>query len=78
MLSRSGSRIRSIYVAEQMGELAEAYREQGVETLKIMRNVTYHDAVVYTIQGADIRDSRGRWKDAQFVRIRVSVGDILE
>jgi hypothetical protein len=63
---------------EQMGELAEAYHEQGVETLMTVRKVTYHDTVVYTILGADTRDSRGRLQEAKSVRIRVRVGDILE
>jgi hypothetical protein len=63
---------------EQMGELAEAYHEQGIEALMTTRKVTYHDAVAYAIQGADIQDSRGRWKEAEFVRIQVRVGDILE
>ena len=63
---------------EQMGELAEAYQEQGNEALKTKRRVTYHDAVAYTIQGADTLDSRGQWKDAELVRIRIRVGDTLE
>lgn len=63
---------------KQMGELGEAYREQGVNTLKLVRRVTYYDAVAYTIQGADAQDSRGRWEETKPVRIRVSVGDILE
>jgi hypothetical protein len=42
-----------------MGELAEACQKQGDEAVKITRKVTYHDAVAYTIQGADKQDSKG-------------------
>jgi hypothetical protein len=62
----------------QAGELGDAYKEQGDSTLKLSRNISYFDGVSYEIQGADIYDGRGGWKEAEWVKVTVYVGDILE
>jgi hypothetical protein len=62
----------------QAGELGNAYKEQGDFFLKSSRNISYFDGVSYKIQGADICNERGIWKEADWVRVKVCVGDILE
>jgi hypothetical protein len=62
----------------QAGELGDAYSEQGDLTLKSSRDVSYYNGVSYKIQGVDVCDGRGVWKEVGWVKVTVRVGDILE
>ena len=62
----------------QVGELGDAYKEQGDATLKLSNKVSYFNGVSYRILAADICDGRGIWKETGWVKVTVRVDDVLE
>jgi hypothetical protein len=62
----------------QIGELGDAYKEQGDVVLKLSYNISYFNGVSYWILAADICDGRGIWNETGWVKVTVCVGDVLE